>query len=111
KKNFTVVVSGIRYSSREDLLYGGPGYTSSLKIYHNSETYLIWQQILEDQCSLRVFNGKNEIHQYVGEMPTIVWNKYGMCQNQDHLALFGLRYSKVQTLLAEDACTTCTSLQ
>ncbi|CAG8744312.1 7218_t:CDS:1, partial [Cetraspora pellucida] len=87
KKKFTVLVSGIGCSSREDLLYSGPGYTSSLIIYRNLETYLIWQQILEDQCSLRVFKGKNEINKYVGKTPTIVWNKYGMCQNQDHLAL------------------------
>ncbi|CAG8550546.1 1904_t:CDS:2, partial [Cetraspora pellucida] len=89
KKKVTIVVSGIRRSLREDLLYSGPNYTSSLVIYRNSEIYLIWQQVLEDQCSLQ----------------------YGMYQNQDHFALFGLRDSKVQILLANDACTTCTSLQ
>ena len=113
---FSVVVSSIGYSSREDLLFAGPGYASSLVIYRNSETYHILQQILEDHCSLRVFKGQNQICQYVGKTPTIVWKKYGMCKNNDYLALFGLKDSKVQALLANERkksmiCTSCTSLQ
>ncbi|CAG8723971.1 5383_t:CDS:1, partial [Racocetra fulgida] len=87
----TVVVSRISYSSREELLYAGSGYTSSLVMCRGSETYLILQQVLENHCSLRVFKGKIEIHQYVGETPTAVWIKYGMHQNKDHFALFGLK--------------------
>ena len=63
---FTIVVSNIGYSSREDLLYAGSGYTSSLLSRHGSETYLILQQVLDDHCSLRVYKGRNEVHQYVG---------------------------------------------
>ncbi|CAG8558147.1 22275_t:CDS:1, partial [Racocetra persica] len=68
----TIVVSEIGRSLREDLLFGGPGYISSLVVYHNSEIHLVLQQILKDQCSLWGFKGKNEINQFVGETPTIV---------------------------------------
>ncbi|CAG8435247.1 1822_t:CDS:2 [Scutellospora calospora] len=96
---FSIVVSKIGYSSREDLLYAGPGYTSSLLTCRGSETYLILQQVLDNYCSLRVYKGRNEVYQYVGEIPIIVWKKYGMHQNRDHLALFGLKDPKVQSLL------------
>ncbi|RIB18412.1 hypothetical protein C2G38_2184637 [Gigaspora rosea] len=88
---FTIVVSKIGYSSREDLLYAGPGYTSSLLTCHGSETYLILQQVLDDHCSLRVYKSRNEVHQYVGETPTVVWEKYGMHKNKDYLAFFELK--------------------
>ncbi|CAG8670446.1 2799_t:CDS:1, partial [Scutellospora calospora] len=42
---------------------------------------------------------KNEIQQFVSKMPIDVWKKYGMHQNKDHFALFGLKDSKVQELL------------
>ncbi|CAG8730237.1 18781_t:CDS:1, partial [Racocetra fulgida] len=46
---FSIVVSKIEYSSRKDFLYAGSGYTSSLMTHRGSETYLILQQILDNQ--------------------------------------------------------------
>ncbi|CAG8519670.1 27311_t:CDS:2, partial [Racocetra persica] len=90
----------------------GPGYTSSLLTCCSSETYLILQQVLDNYCSLQVYKGRNEVHQYVGETPIVIWKKYGMHQNRDHLALFRLKDPKVQALLTnkkEDII--CTSFQ
>src|SRR5260364_4052 len=111
---FSIVVSRIGYSSRKDFLYAGSSYTSSLIMRHGSEYYLILQQILDNQCSLRIFKGKNEIQQYVGETPIVVWKHYGMHQNKDHFGLFGLKDPKVQALLTNGAkknICTCTSLE
>ncbi|CAG8830030.1 29065_t:CDS:1, partial [Racocetra persica] len=90
-EKFSVVISKIGNSLQENLFYTRSGYISSLIIYHNSETYFVLQKILEDCCSLQIFKDKNEIQQHVGKIPTIVWQEYGMFQNKDHLALFGLK--------------------
>ncbi|CAG8725409.1 8562_t:CDS:2, partial [Racocetra fulgida] len=112
---FTIVVSNIGFSSREDLLYAGSGYTSSLLSRRGSETYLILQQVLDDHCSLQVYKGSNEVYQYVGETPTVVWKNYGMYEKKDHLALFGLKDPKVRALLTNEkeymTCMICTSLK
>jgi hypothetical protein len=105
-ENFSVVISGLGYSSKDGYYGAGEGFISSFITRYQDAQHLFLLKLGDDQCVLEIyFNAADKIEQFTGSTPDDVWKKVGIHKKLSGSHVFGITHEITQNLLQSEVVT------